>query len=491
MPEPVTVMIVDDEAMGREALEGVLYPEGYNLIFAESGEEAYRKALENTPDLVLLDVMMPFVDGFEVCRRMRANPLLAEIPILFVTALDDRASRIKGIEAGADDFITKPFDRIELRARVKTITRLNRYRRLLVEKARFAWVIDHAKEGYLILSQRGMIAYANSVARELLSLPANDNELEQYNFEDWVRKQFNCEPEDSWREWKEQVSTPKPLYMIRPETEGSKLVWLHAEVLNLPPVNTLVRVYDVTDQFVSMQDEWKFHNVLAHKFRTPISSVVMAAELLNEKIAYLSPEEVADIAQAIKVGTWRIQEEIDLVLRYINLPVITNTSSRLWIGEMGDLIFRISEEVKIPPAAFTNRGVPPDVLLQLSRSAMEMILTELFENAKKFHPNLSPQVEVAVHLASKLLIMKVKDDGVHLTPKQLNRAFTPYYQAEKYFTGEVHGMGLGLATIASIVWSAGGTCRLYNREDRPGIVLEMGIPIVEQKPERPLPGELG
>jgi DNA-binding response OmpR family regulator len=74
--------------------------------------------------------MMPGMDGYEVCRRLRADARLAEVPVIMVTALDDQASRLAGLEAGADDFITKPFNRAELRARVRTIARLNRYRRL-------------------------------------------------------------------------------------------------------------------------------------------------------------------------------------------------------------------------------------------------------------------------------------------------------------------------------------------------------------------------
>jgi signal transduction histidine kinase len=128
------ILIVDDEQVGRESLHVSLAAQGYDLAFAAGGVEALATAAELVPDLVLLDVMMPGMDGFEVCRRLRADPHLAEVPILLITALDDRESRLHGIEAGADDFISKPFDRAELRARVRTITRLNRYRRLLVER---------------------------------------------------------------------------------------------------------------------------------------------------------------------------------------------------------------------------------------------------------------------------------------------------------------------------------------------------------------------
>jgi len=129
-----TILIVDDEPAGRETLESILEPEGYYLVLAENGYQAIEQAKAVQPDVILLDVMMPGMNGFEVCRRIRSEKQLAEVPILFLTALDDRQSLLKGLEAGADDFISKPPDRYELRARLLGITRLNRYRKLVTER---------------------------------------------------------------------------------------------------------------------------------------------------------------------------------------------------------------------------------------------------------------------------------------------------------------------------------------------------------------------
>lgn len=129
-----TILIVDDDPSNRETLVSILEPEGYRLVTAADGYQAVEWANAFQPDVVLLDVMMPGMDGFEVCRSIRSKAQLAEVPILFLTALDDQQSLLSGFESGADDFITKPFNRHELRARLKNITGLDRYRKLLEER---------------------------------------------------------------------------------------------------------------------------------------------------------------------------------------------------------------------------------------------------------------------------------------------------------------------------------------------------------------------
>ncbi len=129
-----TILIVDDDPAGREVLVSILESDGYELILAENGFQAIELANAVHPDIILLDVMMPGMDGFETCRRIRSEKDIAEVPILFLTALDDRQSLLSGLEAGADDFITKPPDRYELRARLLGISRLNRFRKLLDER---------------------------------------------------------------------------------------------------------------------------------------------------------------------------------------------------------------------------------------------------------------------------------------------------------------------------------------------------------------------
>lgn len=142
------IVIVDDSPVGLQHLAMILASPAYELVLASSGAEALSKAKHLQPDLILLDVLMPEMDGFEVCRRLRTDPVLAEVPVLIVTALDDRESRLKGLNAGADDFITKPIDPDELEARVRTILRLNRYRRLLEKQSELEEANRALREAY-------------------------------------------------------------------------------------------------------------------------------------------------------------------------------------------------------------------------------------------------------------------------------------------------------------------------------------------------------
>jgi len=122
-----TILVVDDQPLNVELLENDLQEYGYDVITAYDGATALEKMELEQPDLVLLDVMMPGMDGFEVCRRIKGNQETILTPVVMVTALADKKDRIRGLEAGVDDFLTKPYDRQELQARVKSLLRVKHY----------------------------------------------------------------------------------------------------------------------------------------------------------------------------------------------------------------------------------------------------------------------------------------------------------------------------------------------------------------------------
>ena len=161
------ILIIDDDAVARSAVEGLLSSEPYDTYFASNGYDGISMAISLHPDVILLDVMMPKMNGFEVCRRVRSMPDIAEAPIILITSLDDHESRIQGLRAGADDFVTKPYNSMELFARLQTILRLNRYRRIAEQQ-------DELKA----LNKELLVAYNKTIEGWSKALDLRDRETE-------------------------------------------------------------------------------------------------------------------------------------------------------------------------------------------------------------------------------------------------------------------------------------------------------------------------
>jgi adenylate cyclase len=134
MTEPVTILAVDDQPANLRLLDAVLSPRGYRVVRASSGGQALELLPSSGADLVLLDIVMPGIDGYEVCRRIRSAPETAFLPVVMITA-SGHQEKTRAIEAGADDFVSKPFDQSELLARVASLARIKRYHDTITKQA--------------------------------------------------------------------------------------------------------------------------------------------------------------------------------------------------------------------------------------------------------------------------------------------------------------------------------------------------------------------
>jgi diguanylate cyclase (GGDEF)-like protein/PAS domain S-box-containing protein len=172
MTSPVaTILIVDDEVQNRKLLEALLHAESYLTLTAANGEDALAAIAQLAPDLVLLDIMMPGMDGYQVASTLKANPSTAHIPIIMLTAQIDRSARLAGLKSGAEEFLTKPVDRAELSLRVRNLLRLKEYGDFLknhsvlleqqvqartIDLQRFRTAMDATADAIMLVSRSSM-----------------------------------------------------------------------------------------------------------------------------------------------------------------------------------------------------------------------------------------------------------------------------------------------------------------------------------------------
>ncbi len=138
------ILIVDDVPENIRLLGTILQKEGYKISAAKEGMQALAIATKGIPDLILLDVMMPEADGFEICQRLKDNPVTKDIPIIFLTAMDQVKDMVKGFQAGAADYITKPFNTVELLVRIRTHLKLKKAEKERLQKEKLKSILELA-----------------------------------------------------------------------------------------------------------------------------------------------------------------------------------------------------------------------------------------------------------------------------------------------------------------------------------------------------------
>jgi signal transduction histidine kinase len=298
-------------------------------------------------------------------------------------------------------------------------------------------------------------------------------------FVEAAERLYRHEPPASWASWPDAAPNGAPLFLVRPESAGARALWLQVDVLGLPggpSPQRLVRVRDVTDRKSLRHDMWKFHSAVSHKLRTPLTGLLCGLTMLRTEVPGMS-EELREVVELTLAGARRLQGEIEDVLRYTNTRGLADAGSGFAVASLPSLLERVGAELGLASPRVRGHEDVQDARLTISEHMLELVLEELVENAIKFHPASSPGVEVIVRDASDgRVAIQVVDDGKAIEPELLARVWEPYYQGEKHHTGETAGMGLGLSTVAALVSEVGGECRISNREDAPGAVVELILP---------------
>jgi len=463
-----SILIVDDEPRARELLDALLVNDDYLILHAPNGERALALAVQFQPDVVLLDVMMPHMDGYEVCRRLRADPKVRHVPIIMLTALDDPESRLKGFKAGADDYLSKPYDALELRTRLRSITRLNRFRLLSEERARFEAVVNAAPDGIVLADRRGDVVLTNPAFDRLAPVetgPRNVFDL------------LDLSSTPGWKEQAEACESGKPLPALRDvrlkragdadaivEVAGCAQAWEGETFLHLH-VRDVTRARQLEAQLLRAQ-RIDLLGQLASGVVHDVNNVLMAVGGYGEMLAsappgQANPRHVEAIVSSAARGAALLRKVLAFArgssaqMQEVSARAVLDEAAAIASGTFGrNFTMRLEVEESLPQ-------------LVTDPTALHQVLMNLCVNARDAMPDGGEIVLSARALtldgmsaarldadarAGNYLVLAVKDAGTGMTPEVRAHLFDPFFTTKPAESGT----GLGLATVLRLVREHGG-----------------------------------
>ncbi len=432
------ILCVDDDKKNLELLEALLSPRGYQLKFSGSGEDALKQIETEVPDLILLDVMMPLLSGFEVLGKLRAQEKTRLIPVVLLTALNAEEDRVRGIEAGCDDFISKPFDKSELIARVRSLLKSSYYRRSLDEKGKFEAVIQDLGEGVVVCGTDWTVTSVNRSAQRFLDLK------EGVSFLDHIYAHYSVSVS---REMLNDITQSQDKFdIIREATEAFKGLCLeaHRDILRDPgqtPTSVVLTLRDVTQQRNENFIVQDFMALLSHKFNTPLSVITGALDLLRPAIQEAENLKFLDVAEK------KLKEihEISRRLIYI-LEMQSKGMTDIYRADfLQTAVYETKEKLD------ARHGIKALLIKDITVTKVALwkviALEELMENAYKFRGKDGLSLKISV--AEDAMILS--DNGAGIPPEEQEKIFEPFYQIYKDFHGNIPGLGLGLTLVKQLV----------------------------------------
>lgn len=472
------ILIVDDEAGMREMLNDLLADMNCDLHFAADGNEGLEKAIEVKPDLMLLDIMLPGMDGFQLCEAIRKRPDIAAVPVIMVTGHNTEESARRGIEVGAEDVLSKPFNMSELKLRARTILQLNRYRILAAERAQFQWVVEHAGAGYVMLDKSDRVTYLNPLAQVFFNLESFSPSKGATLF-DLVDGHFERVPDNAWEAWPD---LPEKSFLVRPETSQQRALWLQVNTVpdSEDADQRIIRIRDVTEEMMMFQNMWQFEHMVSHKLRTPLTGLIGAVDAL-EASDKITDEESRSLVSEASNAAQRLHDTIRGVLEHLgSRKQEEGVIEGITLGKLENYLTQLAMTNGIDDIRIEMDPALQMRELKLGSEDALQIIQELYDNSIKFHPERKPSIEVTLTGKDEsLATLRVSDDGRTVEPQTLQKIGTPFYQAEKHFTGEIPGMGLGLSMISTLLTTRGGGMRVRNNTSGAGIAIELDIPFLD------------
>ena len=478
------VLIVDDEPHNRRLFEVMLAPGGYILQTAASGEEALAIVAQQPPDLILLDLMMPGMDGYAVTSRLKGNPATSKIPVIIVTALDDRNSRMLGLNAGAEDFVSKPVDFAELSARVRNLLRLkayadyyDKYSRVLERRERMLiTTLSSISDFAYVFDRDGRFVYVNQPLLDLWGITLQ--EAEGKNFFDLkypdelatlLLQQIQEVFDKTTRITGETPYTsPDGVrgdyeYIFSPvfEADGAveSVVGITRDITSRKRETEALAVAKNAAEAANRAKS-EFLANMSHEIRTPMNAVIGMTDLVldtdltaeqNENLAIVKSSAdsllavINDILDFSRIEAGKLElDPIDFSLR----DAIGDTAKALaWKAHQQGLELIVDVSAGIPQ---TVRGDP---------GRLRQILINLLGNAIKFTPHGEVVLRVVGEPATTpgvMLHFAVIDTGIGIAPDRQQRVFEAFTQADGSTTRAYGGTGLGLTISSRLVQLMGG-----------------------------------
>ncbi|MCB0353962.1 MAG: response regulator [Bdellovibrionales bacterium] len=471
---PETILVVDDTATNRLLLRALLQKEGYEVEEAENGIDCLERCKQNPPNAVLLDVMMPVMDGLTACIELRKSFSKDELPVIMVTTKIESADLAEGMAAGASDYVTKPIDRVVLLARLANQLQFARSQRELLEAKRGTEralsvqnaIGDSLPDAICVTDAEGTIVYANQHLYQACGSLSEQNIREVFLqiYDGRLRERF----ESAYRE---PISLPFFLVDEGIESLGGGFRHYHVISRVIDRGEDFLRVWVIRDDTRErklerqINDELKmdmvgiFASGVAHNFNNIMGGIVASAEFLARPD--VSPERRDKCSSIIQKA---VSSGMQLTRR---MSSIRKHDSRF--GGNSSRVEEIVIEVcnrkreKHPEVSFEISE--SDVSVSLDRVALKDILTHLVDNAVDSLGGASGKVEIVVSASpgSRTAEIVVRDSGRGMGPDELARAFEPFYSTKNLDVANrvsVEGNGLGLFTVYNIAHAAGGDVTL-------------------------------
>lgn len=466
------ILVVDDDPVSRRSVRRLAEREGYTVLEAGTGEQALELLETAQPAVMLLDVLLPGLDGFAVTAEVRRRPSLRGLPIVLITSLGDRSSRVRGLQAGADEFLSKPVDPAELTARLRSLLRLRWFQALSAQQELLEAAFEGLSDGLVIAEPGGRVVAANPPARRLLDLPDDPSG------EDLLARlrRFRAEPPlDAL------LAAPQGAEGELHRESGPELI-LACSLARVAddegrPLYRTLALRDVTEARAAARLRADYLALTAHKIRTPITILRGLVELVTAEPAS-GAELLADL------GPDLLDKLADIADIVANLSALATSGERhrSWPAESSLLNAAVDRAVvrmveRFPGRPPRLRGDLPALEIALPPSDLGLILGELLHNAVRFGPPSGPRIDVEARLDSRLVVLTLTDDGQGIPREAAERVFEVCYQVGGNDTGRAGGLGLGLALVRRTLAAYGGEIRLARSAPGEGSTFELRLPL--------------